>query len=168
MIAKPTARSRNLKILLGVTLGLAAALMVLLLFVPDKTGRSADAEGVLLYADGETRTCAVSVRGTVNTYAFEQNAPVFDGILLLDGEEIEPLYLTFAGDYAAPKSDAQAHGGGAVLTKELEIAAHLLLDGRDCLLLAPAPDEAAAQALLTRILANSVFARMEGWEAYRK
>ena len=127
MIAKPTARSRNLKILLGVTLGLAAALMVLLLFVPDKTGRSADAEGVLLYADGETRTCAVTVRGTVNTYAFEQNAPVFDGVLLLDGEEIEPLYLTFAGDYAAPKSDAQAHGGGAVLTKELEIAAHLLL-----------------------------------------
>jgi len=153
---------RFLRIALGITLGLAAALTVFLLIVPEKEGRSAEAQGVLLYADGETKPCAVSLRGVMNTYAFEKDAPVYDGTLLIDGRQVDEVYLTFDGDYAAPKSD----GASAVLSKDMELAAQLTLDGRDCLLLAPAPDEAAAQTLLARFLADVPFARKMAWETY--
>lgn len=163
MIGKPSSRNRFLKIALGITLGLAAALTVFLTVVPEKEGRSAEAQGIALFADGETRTCTVSLRGTMNTYTFDKDAPVYDGTLLIDGQEIDRICLTFDGDYAAPKSD----GAKAVLTKDLEIAAQIRLDGKDCLVLAPAPDEDAAQELLSQFLADVVYARQQGWEAFK-
>lgn len=164
MIKKQSPFNRFLKIALGITLGLAAALTVFLMVVPEKEGRSAEAQGVLLFADGETRPCAVSLRGTLNTYAFDQDAPVYDGTLLVDGAQIDEVYLIFDGDYAAPKTN----GAKAVLSREMELAAQLTLDGKDCLLLAPAQDEATAQKLLARFLADTVFARREGWNSYQR
>lgn len=165
MIRKSSpARSRNLKILLGVTLGIAVALTLVLLLVPEKEARSLETRGVVLFEDGEARPCEVSLQGAMNTYAFEQDAPVYVGTLLLDGHSVGEVRLTFDGDCAAPNSG----GLSAVLTKDLALAAEVTLDGRDGLVLAPAADEAEAQALLARFLADTAFARRQGWEAYGK
>lgn len=164
MINKSSARSRFLTIALGITLGLAAVLTVILLVFPEKEGRSAEAQGVVLFEDGETRSCTVSLRGTMNTYAFDKDAPVYDGTLLIDGQQIDEVYLTFDGDYASPKSD----GASAVLSKDMEVAAQIRLDGRDCLVLAPAPDEETAQKLLSQFLADTLYARRQGWEAFQE
>ena len=165
MIRKSSpARSRNLKILLGVTLGIAVALTLVLLLVPEKVARSTETQGVALFEGGEARPCAVSLQGAMNTYAFEQDAPVYVGTLLLDGQSAGEVRLTFDGNYAAPKSG----GLSAVLTKDLALAAEVTLDGRTCLVLAPAADETEAQALLARFLADTAFARRQGWEAYSK
>ncbi len=165
MITKPSiTRSRGLKILLGVLLGVAVALALLLLFVPEKEGISHEAPGVLLGADGEVKPCTVSLRGTISTYAFDADAPICKADLQIDGQEIGTLRLTFSGGYAA-SGEAEIP---AVMTKEREIAAQIKLDGVDYLLLSPAPDEASAQALLARFLADTVFARQQGWESFQK
>lgn len=163
MINKASSRNRFLTLALGVTLGLAAVLTVLLLVVPEKAARSVEAQGIALFGDGESRYCSVSLEGTMRTYTFDKDAPLYEGTLLVDGLAVGDLFLTFDGDYAAPKED----GVPAVLTKDLAIAAQVTLDGRDCLVLAPAPDEAAAQTLLAQFLADTVFARRCGWEAYQ-
>lgn len=164
MIRKSSSFHRFLKIALGITLGLAAALTVFLMVVPEKEARSAELQGLLLFQDGETAVCTVRVDGSLNTYAFEQDAPVFDGTLRMDEQAPEAVYLTFDGYYAVPKSD----GARAVLTRDMELAAQLTQDGRDCLLLAPAPDAQTAQTLLARFLADVPFARKLGWETYRQ
>lgn len=164
MIKKSSSFNRFLRIALGITLGLAAALTVFLMVVPEKEDRSTESQGILLFQDGETKPCAVSLQGTVDTYAFDKDAPIYNGTLSVDGTQVNEVYLTFNGDYAAPKSD----GASAVLSKDMEIAAQLTLDGKDCLLLAPAPDEAAAQTLLARFLAEVPFARKMAWETYQR
>ena len=164
MIKKPSASSRNLKLLLGVTLGIAAALIVLLLFVPEKEGRSFEAQGVVLRPDGESTVCTVSLQGVMKTYAFDADAPVYEGVLLVDGEQIDELRLTFSGKYAS----AGETGAKAVMTDEMDFAAQIRLDGTDCLVLAPAPDEDAAQTLLSRFLSKTDYARQQGWEAFQR
>ena len=164
MIQKPSfARSRTLKLLLGVTLGVAVVLTLILLFIPEKEGRSAETQGVLLFPDGESRSCTVTLQGAVKTYAFDPNAPIYDGTLSIDGEEVGDLRLTFSGSYA----EAGEAGTKAVMTQEMELAAQISVDGRDCLVLAPAPDEETAQTLLSQFLAFSYYARQQGWEAFR-
>lgn len=164
MITKPSiTRSRGLKILLGVTLGVAVALTLLLLFVPEKEGFTQETPGVLLRADGEVEVCTVGLRGTISTYAFDADAPICSATLLLDGQEVGEVRLTFDGDYAVPGED----GLRAAMSKEKELAALINRDGVDCLVLSPAPDEAAAQALLAQFLAECSFARRTGWEAFQ-
>lgn len=163
MIRKPSAKNRNLKLLLGITLGIAAALIVLLLFVPEKEGRSSEADGIVLYPNGETAACTVTLQGALKTYTFDQDAPIYDGTLLVDGETVGEVYLIFDGNYAVPKSD----GVPAVMTQDMEIAAQIQIEGSDCLVLAPAADEATAQALLSRFLTYTIYARQQGWEAFK-
>ncbi|MBQ6431173.1 MAG: hypothetical protein IJJ99_04790 [Oscillospiraceae bacterium] len=164
MITKPSfLRSRSLKILLGVTLGVAVALTLLLLFVPEKEGFSHEAPGVLLCADGTVTPCVVGLHGTMSTYAFDADRPICNATLLLDGQEVGEVRLTFDGSYAAAGED----GIPAVLSKEREFAALIHRDGTDCLLLSPAPEGKAAQELLARFLADVPYARRQGWEAFQ-
>ncbi len=164
MIAKPRANKRNLKILLGATLAIAAILTLILLFVPEKEGCSAEQPGVLLYPDGESASCTVRLQGDVLTYAFSKDEPIFKGSLQTDGQEVCDLRLTFDGKYyVAGEADA-----AAVMSNEMEIAALVRQDGKDCLLLAPAADGSLAQALLSRFLSASFYARQQGWEAFQQ
>lgn len=152
-----------LTLTLGITLGIAVVLTLILLFVPKQEGRSAKMPGLLLFADGKSRVCTVGLQGTMNTYTFDEDAPVYEGMLSVDGQELEPLYLTFDGTYAA----AGTEGARAVMTQDMAIAAQLTLDGEVCLVLAPAPDEEAAQVLLARFLADTALARQQGWKKYQ-
>lgn len=165
MIGKPRANKRNVKILLSVTLAVAAVLIVILLLVPEKEGRSAELPGTLLYPDGTSSACTVDLQGAVNTYAFKKSAPVYKGTLSLDGETAGDLNLTLSGGYyTAGKDDAIA----AAMTDEMEIVALIRRDGKDCLVLAPAPDGETAQHLLARFLVSSSYAREQGWEAFQQ
>ena len=163
MIQKAPSRNRFLKIVLGITLGVAVALTLLLLFVPEKEGFRFELPGVLLYDDGEAAPCTVSLGGTIKTYAFDKDAPICTGTLYLDGQEVGEVSLTFEGEYAIPGET----GVKAVMTKDQAIAAQITRDGKTCLLLAPAPDAETAQTLLARFLAESVFVRQQGWEAFQ-
>lgn len=164
MIKKPSNRNRFLTLTLGITLGIAAVLTLILLLVPAKEGRSAEAQGILLFESGESKSCSVSLQGTMITYTFDKDAPIYEGTLLLDGQEVDPVYLTFDGAYAA----AGTEGVRAVMTQDMAIAAQITQDGAECLLLAPAPDEDTAQALLAQFLADTAYARQQGWEKYQK
>lgn len=163
MIKKASARNRFLTLALGITLGLAVVLTLVLMLVPEKEDRSVETQGFLLFEDGERRACTLRVQGTLSTYAFDKDAPIFEGSFEVDGKAVDAVYLTFDGDCAAPKTE----GANAVLKKDMAFAAQFAQDGRTCLLLAPAADEAAAQQLLAQFLSDSAFARRQGWEAYQ-
>lgn len=164
MIRKPPAGNRNLKILLGATLAVAVILTLILLFVPEKKGRSAELPGTLLYTDGESKVCTLNLQGTISTYAFHKDESVFKGTLQVDGQEVGEVHLTFDGEYYTAGTDDAIP---AVMTDDLEIIAQVQLDGRDCLVLAPAPDEEFAQSLLARFLSTCAYARRQGWGTYQ-